>query len=147
MNLIDEHHRDFFLILGYLASATRSTKLDIETHPRRQPNLEREYFDLTGQRLIPDDVNYYVWSPDTNKYGSQLRIYFHMNDNIPPSLQREVKTPRYSTGYHNARINGNEFVWDLIKYGFRARDTQNETLIRSKIPPTHINEFNTGFNL
>lgn len=147
MNMIDEHHRNFFLILGYLASPTRRTKLDIETHPRRQQNLERKYFDLTGQRLIPDDVNYYVWSPDTNKWGSQLRIYFRMNDNIPPPLQKEVLTPRYSTGYHNARINGNKFVWGLIKYGFIASDTQDETLIRSKIPPARISEFDDGFNL
>lgn len=145
--MIDEHHRDFFLILGYLASPTRQTKLDIETHPRRQPNLEREYFDLTGNNLVPDDGNYYVWDEDANKWGSELRISFRKNDNIPQSLKAMVRTARFSSGYHNARINQNKFVWALIKYGFRTNDSQNESLIKSKIPPIRIDEFNTGFNL
>lgn len=145
--MIDEHHPDLFLILGYLASPSRRTKLDIETHPRRRPTLEKEYYDLTGVRLVPDHINYYLWSEDTNKRGAQIRISFRMNDNIPPSLRQIVKTARFSNGYHNARINGNKFMKLLIKYGFRASNTQNETLIRSKILPVHTSEFDNGFNL
>jgi hypothetical protein len=145
--MMDDHHTDFFLILGYLASPERRTKLDIETHPKRQRRLEREYFGLTGVRLVPDDVNYYVWSPNVNKWGSELRIYFRKNNNIPPSLEAMAVAPRFSSNYHNARINNNDFVWKLIEYGFRAKDTQNVNLIRSKIPQNRMGEFDTGLNL
>lgn len=145
--MIDEHHRDFFLILGYLTAIERRTKLDIETHPNRQPNLEREYRNLTGTNLVEDNVNYYVWAPNTNKWGSELRIYFRKNANIPSSLDAMVVTPRFAGNYHNARINGNNFVWKLIKYGFRASNTQDANLIRSKIPQNHMTDFDNGLNL
>ena len=145
--MIDESNSDFFLILGYLASIERRTKLDIETHPRRRQKLELRYNRLTGTALVQDDKNYYVWSPDVNKWGSELRIYFRKNENIPASLNKMVVTPRFSSGYHNARINRNRFVWKLIEYGFRAKDTQDIDLIRSKIPKERIAEFDAGLKL
>lgn len=145
--MIDKTDSDFFLILGYLASIERRTKLDIETHPDKRQILERRYNRLTGTTLVPDDINYYVWSPSVNKWGSELRIYFRKNENIPTSLSKMVVRPRFSSGYHNARINNNYFVWELIEYGFRAKDTQDIGLIRSKIPKKRIAEFNAGLNL
>jgi hypothetical protein len=145
--MIDESHTDFFLILGYLASIERRTKLDIETHPERRQRLEQKYYRLTGATLFPDNVNYYVWLPDVNKWGSELRIYFCKNDSIPQALNAMVVRPRFSANYHNARVNSNEFVWKLIAYGFRARDTQDINLIRSNIPQNRMAEFNAGTNL
>lgn len=73
--MVNKYHVDFFTILGYLASDERATKLDIETHPNQQQILEQRYGRLTGMRLVQDDINYYVWSEDANKWGSELRIY------------------------------------------------------------------------
>lgn len=142
-----EFHQDFFKNIGYLASRDRRVKLDIETHPDKQITLEAQYRDLTGSSLIQDRRNYYVWSPTVNKWGSELRIYFYKNSNILDSLNSYVVKPRFQSYYYNARINNNDFVWKLIKYGFRASDNQDESLIRSKIPSNRLQEYLTGLNL
>jgi hypothetical protein len=145
--MIDENHPDFFRILGYLASNSRHTKLDIETIPQFQNSVEKEYENLTGMKLLQDDHNYYVWPAGTNKWAPELRIYFIKNDSIPPSLSTIVRSARFESGEYNARINNNEFVWKLIKYGFRIGDTQDTSLIESKVPSIKLNDFKNGLKL
>jgi hypothetical protein len=143
--MIDEYHRDFFIVLGYLAAPSRITKLDIETHPNNKAKVESRYGYFAREQLVEDDVNYYVWDPNVNKWGSELRIYFKKNSNIPADLQNMVVSPRFAGNKYNARINNNEFVWLLIKYGFRASNLQDENLIKSNIPSTHISDFDQGY--
>ncbi len=145
--MIDEGHKDFFIVLGYLTAPSRMTKLDIETHPDNRTKLEARYRDLAGVLLIEDNMNYYVWNPGVNKWGSELRIYFRRNDNIPMDLQSMVVSPRFQNNQFNARINNNDFVWLLIEYGFRAADSQDEAQIRSRIPAAHNGEFEHGYGL
>jgi hypothetical protein len=145
--MIDENDTDFFTVLGYLAAPSRITKLDIETHPDNRATIETKYVNLAGVRLIKDDVNYYVWKPGVNKWGSELRIYFRKNNKIPVKLESMVVSPRFPNSQFNARINNNDFVWLLIRYGFRAANLQDENLIRTKIENPRMGEFNGGLNL
>lgn len=144
--MINQYHKDFFIVLGYLAAPARITKLDIETHPNNKITVESRYKSLAGEQLVEDDVNYYVWDPSVNKWGSELRIYFRKNSNIHADLQSMVVSPRFAGNKYNARINSNDFVWLLIKYGFRASNSQDENLIRTKIPSVRIGEFDLGYN-
>jgi hypothetical protein len=144
--MLDDSQADFFVVLGYLASNERQTKLDIETHPNQQVRIEYRYHTLTGISLVPS-ANYYVWSADANKWGSELRIYFHMNDNIPQQLNRLVVSSRFQNSYHNARINDNDFVWKLIEYGFRVEDNQDVSRIATRIPNHRQADFRRGLVL
>ena len=58
-----------------------------------------------------------------------------------------VVKPRFSRGNYNARINNNDFVWDLIEFGFTATDTQNSNRISSMVPIQKMNDYKAGFNL
>lgn len=145
--MINESHKDFFLVLGYLAAPSRITKLDIETHPNKKAEVEGEYMKFSQTQLIEDNVNYYVWEPNTNKWGSELRIYFYENINIPVDLEKMVVSNRFANSRYNARINNNEFVWLLIKYGFKASDSQDGSLIKSKISSSNISQFDQGYKL
>ena len=145
--MINRNHKDFFIVLGYLAAPSRITKLDIETHPDNKAAIEGKYMHLTKEQLVEDNVNYYVWGPNVNKWGSELRVYFKKNSNIPVDLQSMCVSPRFARNKYNARINNNDFVWSLIEYGFRASNLQNENLIRTVIPSARISQFDQGYNL
>lgn len=145
--MINQNHSDFFIILGYLASQKRNTKLDIETSINSAPRVEAKYRALTGIQLTKANKNYYEWKLGTNKWGSELRIYYKSNVNIPTALSADSVEPRFSPGDYNARINNNTFVWLLIEYGFMASDGQNVVGIQSKVPQTKLQEFNNGLNL
>ncbi|MHB1492794.1 MAG: hypothetical protein ACYCSG_00120 [Thermoplasmataceae archaeon] len=145
--MIYEHDPEFYRVLGYLASPVRKTKLDIETHPNKAHDVESRYKSYSGNALVKDDRNYFVWSPEKNKWGSELRIYFVKNSNIPTSLSNMVVNARFPGGKYNARVNSNDFVWLLIKYGFLTGDGQNDSRIRAKIPSSHQQEFDNGYAL
>lgn len=146
-NMINESHKDLFIVLGYLAAHIRRTKLDIETHPDKREWVENQYMNYAQEPLIMDNVNFYVWEPSVNKWGSELRIYFNSNGNMPGDLRDMIVSPRFVDDNYNARINNNEFVWLLIKYGFRASNLQDVNRIRNRIPQDNTDEFNRGFNL
>ncbi len=143
---LSEYSPQFYISLGYLASSKRATKIDIETHPKRSSNLEREYYNITREKLSTSVHNYLIWDWDKNKWGSELRIYFIQNNNIPSNLDTLVRSAPLSSSY-NARINNNELVWKLIKYGFRPKNYQDTDYIKSKIPSPKLSEFNKGLNL
>lgn len=144
--MMNKFHKDFFIILGYLSSPIRITKLDIETALNTQSSVQSKYQKLAGSQLIIGN-NFYHWPVGTNKWGSELRIYFNSNRNIPASLAAMVVKPRFSQGKYNARINNNDFVWDLIEFGFTATDTQNSNRISSMVPIQKMNDYKAGFNL
>jgi hypothetical protein len=129
----------FFLSVGYLASNKRQTKLDAELPKNSQSYFETRYRDITGITPKPDNLNYYLWDRGANKWGVELRIYFISNDNLPSNLKRSVVTARPGSKY-NSRINENNLIWDLIKYGFQLSDRQNIDLITA-IPVLTPSEF------
>lgn len=138
---------EFFMILGYLASPQRATKLDIETHPRRRQSLERRYSQATGQVPVVDNSNYYVWEPGANKWGAELRIYFNGNLSTMPSALQEMRvSSRPGFGYEH-RINNNDFIWDLIDYGFLLGDGQNLNRISDQVPEEFRSDFEDGLGI
>jgi len=135
-----------FMSVGYLASNERQTKLDAELPKNSQSNFETKYREITGITLKPDNLNYFLWDRDANKWGVELRIYFISNDNLPSNLKRSVVTARPGSKY-NSRVNDNNLIWDLIKYGYRLSDRQKIDLITSKIPITYKEDFQKGLEL
>lgn len=141
------NENEFFMILGYLASPQRATKLDIETHPRRRQSLEHRYSQATGQVPVVDNSNYYVWEPSTNKWGAELRIYFNGNLSTMPSALQEMRVAsRPGFGYEH-RINNNDFIWDLIDYGFLLGDGQNLNRISDQVPEELRSDFEDGLGI
>lgn len=145
--MVSDGSSDFFRILGYLASDRRNAKIDVETHPNSRGSVERDYFSRTGEELVEDDVNYFVWEQSANKWGAELRIYFKSNPDMPSELLHMVRAGRPGSSTHNARVNNSEFVWSLIKYGFRASDFQDESIIRSKVPSQFLQDYEDGLDL
>jgi len=138
---------EFFQILGYLSSPKRSTKLDIETHPRRRQSLEHRYSHATGQTIDVGNPNYYVWEPSTNKWGSELRIYFNGDLSYMPAALQDIRVdPRPGFGYEH-RVNNNNFVWDLIDYGFLLGDSQDIDRIRNLVPDENQSNFEEGSSI
>jgi hypothetical protein len=137
---------EFYEILGYLSSPIRNTKLDVETHPNKRNKFENQYAHLSGVQAQQDDHNYYVWGPDANKWGTEMRIYFHGNDNVPQALKIMIVTARPGFGY-NSRVNNNDFIWRLIQHGFLLQDGQDLTRVRGLVPANYNNDFNHGLNL
>lgn len=138
---------EFFEIIGYLTSPVRNTKLDVETHPRTRQKFENNYFQRTGEVPIEDNVNYYIWDETTDKWGSEMRLYFNGNLSTMPTLLREIRvSSRPSSGYDH-RVNNNEFVWRLIDHGFLLGNGQNTTRIRERVPEEHQSDFESGFNI
>ena len=141
--------QEFFECLGYLAAPQRHTRIDVELPERSREGFENRYEQITGERPIQDGRFYYVWSDDANKWGVEMRLYFIENQNIPPCL---INMRRSSTYYrdeykqYNARINNNEFIWQLIEYGFGLGDSQDLNLIRSRVPSQYISDFNRGLS-
>lgn len=138
---------EFFEIVGYLTSQIRGTKLDIETHPSRRESLEEQYNAITGEILQEDNINYYVWDEETNKWGAELRIYFNGNLETMPVQLAEIRVSyRPGSGYNN-RVNNNDFVWRLIEYGFRARNEQDHIQIREYVPNQFMADFEDGLGI
>lgn len=138
---------EFFEIVGYLTSPVRNTKLDVETHPRTRQKFENNYFQRTGEVPIEDNVNYYIWDETTDKWGSEMRLYFNGNLSTMPTLLREIRvSSRPGSGYDH-RVNNNEFVWRLIDHGFLLGNGQNTTRIRARVPEEHQSDFESGFNI
>ena len=140
---------EFFDCLGYLASPQRRTRIDIELPERKRQDFEQKYKQLTGNIPHPDNKSYYVWPDTANKWGIEMRLYFIENNNIPDPLRAlRVSSTYYKEEYlqYNARINNNDFIWGLIKYGFRLGYPQDLNSIRSKVPSKYITDFNRGLN-
>ena len=144
--VLNVNHPDFFVVVGYLAAPVRRTKLDVETPINAQMNTEAKYLRLSG-KLLAQGTNYYVWPTGTNKWAPELRIYFDSNSSIPPALFGVVVPPRFNPGIYNARVNDNNFVWELIQYGFEASDMQTPHRIQSRIPLAKVPDYTKGYTL
>jgi len=140
-----------FECLGYLAAPQRRTRIDIELPERKRQEFEQKYEQLTGNIPHRDNQFYYVWPDTANKWGIEMRLYFIENNNLPDPLRRlRVSSTYYREEYrhYNARINKNDFIWQLIEHGFRIGDSQDLGLIRNNVPQEQEYEeyFNRGLN-
>jgi hypothetical protein len=115
-------------------------RIEAEVHPRTSQNFENQYQEITGQHISPDDDIYYLWNEDANKYGTELRIYFFVDNpnSIPQILYEEnlIKTcnrPHSNYERFNYRINNNDLIWELFRYGFVLGENQDIERIRRRI--------------
>ena len=83
----------------------------------KEGEFRREYRNLTGELLsLPGDrVPFYVWKPETNKWGIQRRVYGDRD--AAPALPNgvEIREGRIRDGEH-WRINHKGFISELFKY-------------------------------
>ena len=111
-----------FEIATYLARPESMAEIHAELHPRQRAKFEAEYEDATNGYPLPersDEHPYYVWRPDVNKYGRQLRIYFARVPPEPPPIQRLYTD--YGKWYAKSslyRINHSNLVMQLCECGF-----------------------------
>ena len=108
-------------IATYFARPEVQTEIHAEMPARHQASFEREYRATTGLNPPPlvGRHPYYVWSPDTNKYGRELRIYFARVPPEPPPI-RTLYTD-YGKWYARSkryRINHSNLVMQLFECGF-----------------------------
>lgn len=147
-------HQEFYEIVGYLASPVRETNIEAEMHPRVQQRFINNYALWTNNYPLPTVTNvrpYYVWAPDKNKYGLELRAYFISNNNMPIILDGMLEPRKYQNrpGYQNwkRRISTQLNIIPLLRAGFILGPSQNATRIRGLVPPQFIPDFDRGFNL
>ena len=141
----------FFRWAGYLANPARRADIHVELRPEKEGEFRSEYRTLTGELLsLPGDrVPFYVWKPETNKWGIQRRVYFYGDRDAAPALPNgvEIREGRIRDGEH-WRINHKGFISELFKYGFLIGDNSDRAdEIRARIPETHLRSFEEGFSI
>ncbi|KAA6350883.1 hypothetical protein EZS27_001730 [termite gut metagenome] len=146
--------QEFYINIGYLANPIRETNIEAEMHPRRQVSFITEYASWTNNFPLPTNTSakpYYVWLPETDKYGLELRVYFISNENMPQSLYNilEPRKIQNRPGYEKwkRRISTNNNVIPLLKTGFILGTIQDINRIKVLIPALFINNFDEGYKL
>jgi|GEM_PF-2845054 len=140
-------HEEFFQVLGYLTNPIRRCKLDAEMHELSCNRFERRYEDNAGE--LPDSSNphYIILHQEADKWGIELRIYFDANEEPHRAIKDLLREPSPGSD-RRWRINNNDLIWDLIYYGFRLAESQNEQLVRGLVEneePQNIELFNSGY--
>ena len=120
--------------LGYLAGPHGRGKIFAEAPPKYEEAVVNKYYDITGQILEegPGKLNI---APET-KWAPELVTLFKPTDEIPDEIARQQQKP--------GLINRNQFVWALVRQGFRFGERPNIELIRSKVPETMHDYFDMG---
>lgn len=100
-----------------MASAYYGSLLQAEVAPGAQFDFERRYARATGQSVVPGNPPDY--QDQSNKWGSELRVYFN-NPALAASLTASgvhVERGRagYLSGSYAYRANNNELWWDLVE--------------------------------
>ena len=126
----------------YLARTETKVEIHAELHPRHRAQFEVEYAATTNGYPLParSDVHpYYVWGPDVNKYGRQLRIYF-ARENPEPPIIRGLYTDygKWFARQNRYRINHSNLVVQLFGCGFvlgaHQDPTRIEKFMRQRFP-------------
>lgn len=146
--------QEFYEIIGYLSNPIRQTNIEAEMHPRVQAQFVTNYAAWTNNFPLPSSTTvrpYYVWAPDKNKYGLELRGYFISNENMPHLLDPMLEPRKFQNrpGYQNwkRRISRQKWIIPLLKHGFVLGSIQDVIRIRTYVPKQFINDFDRGFNL
>lgn len=146
--------QELYLSIGYLASPTRKTNIEVEMPAERQQSFIKQYADWSNNYPLPIRANmapYYVWEQGVNKYGLENRAYFVSNNNLPNCLEKilEPRKIQNRPGYENweRRISNNNYIIRLFQAGFILGPQQDPLRIRDLVPLEYLNEFNAGFAL
>jgi hypothetical protein len=74
---------EFYTCVGYLANPGRYTWIEAEMPNNAFASFLLDYSTWTGGFPLPLDTSHaplYVWKPKANKWGKEMRIYFHTSD-------------------------------------------------------------------
>lgn len=139
----------FYQWVGYLCNPLRAADIHVETSPKKADGFRLEYRHLTGEvLLLPGSSKpFYIWPPNTNKWGTEWRVYFRGKQEALPKMRDDFKVlSGRSRGW--LRINNKEFISKLFQNGFLIGDnTYNEERIRSNVPPRFVDAFERGYLL
>ena len=116
---------DLFAIASYLARPEVDAEIHAEVPDKQRAAFEKEYLEKTGNNPLPTSgkAPYYVWPPNANKYGKELRIYFNRVPPEPPCI-RDLCAD-YGKWWKKAdkwRINHADLVMRLLECGFLLGD-------------------------
>lgn len=137
-------------IAGFLTNSSRISHLEIEIPQRSIRNYILKYETATGGILFPalPNESVYIIPTGGNKWGREMRIYFHhIDDATIPAQLLPLLTVGGRPGYdnYNLRVNNVALLDSLIAFGFVLGSPQNEARIRSLIPNPLLGDFNNGY--
>jgi hypothetical protein len=144
---------EFYTCVGYLANPARYAWIEAEMPGNAFSKFSSDYSKWTSGFPLPTDTSHkplYVWPPETNKWGKEMRIYFYASDSTktPPallSLLEPTKMSRHGYERYNCRISTNNDVIQFLQNGFLL-GLQDLDRIKSQVPEDFLTDFNAGFD-
>jgi len=114
---------DLYQVASYLANPESETEIHAEMPSKSRAKFENEYKKATQNYPLPKSSKkgpYYIWTPGTNKYGKELRIYFKRVPPEPPIIQTPLYTDegKWYARKQCFRINHSALVMQLFECGF-----------------------------
>lgn len=140
----DERNSAYFRSLGFLA---RRARIEAMVPLKAQHGFEEHYEELKGRLPRPGSDMYYLHTdPNTDKWGSELRMSFEATIDEMEALELGPEV-RVVAGMqaHEYRINNNGFIWRLFALGFCLGVNQDHSAILAELPPVHRADFEHGF--
>ena len=128
--------------LGYLANPQTEAHLEIQVRPDRQADFEDQYSKATG--VLPPtagEQGYSVLNKESDKIGTQMRVYFAPVGEVPQHLADIMK----SASGNRRRISRNNLVLSMLRMGFTFGGVDVER-VRQHINPAHTRYFQRGFD-
>jgi HPt (histidine-containing phosphotransfer) domain-containing protein len=119
--------------LGYLAGPGKA-RIFAEAPPKYEEAVVNKYHDLTGI-ILEEKPGVFNIAPET-KWSPELAVMFRPTEEIPDDIARQQQKP--------GLVNRNQFVWSLVRNGFRFGERPNVDLIRSKVPESMQDYFDIG---
>ncbi len=126
------HSPEFWKSIGYLAK--HSTLIIHSVRDNHQVEFEEHYSEIKGKCV---GVKYFI-QKDPKHWGIELRI--KIKDN-PPGWKLNVGNRQFD---EDKEIRSNEIVWWLIGIGFDWGSDHNLEEIRSNVPETYRDSFDSG---
>ncbi len=105
----------------YLSNPEADTEIHAEMLLKNQKDFEENYKRATEDYPLPDgtEAPYYIWPPDANKYGRELRIYFKRVPPEPPIIKTlYTDHGKWYAKRDKWRINHSALVMQLFECGF-----------------------------
>lgn len=111
---IAESKPDFATFIDYLRTPAAEAKLYFKARCLEDaPALQDQYRDLSAGDELVEGRGYAVM--DTNKWSNEGLVSFRPLSEYPPAI-KELLAPN-----HDGLINHIQFVWLLVKEGFKVR--------------------------
>ena len=135
---------ELYEVATYLMRPEVQTEIHAEMPDRFEGTFRQRYHELTGGVHLPEPIRtgpFYVWEPNTNKYGMELRIYFRNVPPVPPVMERlYADMGKWYARRESYRVNHSNLVFQLLECGFLlGENAGNEERIQefmaNRFPP------------